>query len=154
MDANLFAWAGPVYLLSVAWPLTRIDLRERRLPNRLVLPALPITLVGQLVASLITGQWISSLTAVVCAAGAFAIGLVVNHFANLGMGDVKLISAITLALAWFSPLAPFFALLLGFGVATAVVVALLIARRIKMGSTLALGPYLLVGFALALAGQL
>jgi hypothetical protein len=30
---------------------------------------------------------------------------------------------------------------------------MLLRRKIKMGSTVALGPYLLVGFALALAGQ-
>lgn len=153
MTADLFAWLGPIYLLAVAWPLTRIDLRERRLPNRLVIPAFPITLFGQLSAALMGGNWMSIGIALACGLGAFVVGLLVNHFANLGMGDVKLIAAITLALAWFNPLSPFIALLLGFAVATVVVVAMLIRRNIKMGSTVALGPYLLVGFALALAGQ-
>lgn len=153
MDADLFAWLGPIYLLSVAWPLTRIDLRERRLPNRLVVPAFPIILGGQLLAALMGGNWMSIGIALACGLGAFVVGLLVNHFANLGMGDVKLIAVISLALAWFNPLSPFIALLLGFAVATVVVVAMLIRRRIKLGSTVALGPYLLVGFALALAGQ-
>ena len=153
MDSSIFAWIGPIYLLAVAWPLTRIDLRERRLPNRLVVPAFPITLFGQLLAALMGGNWMSIGISLACGLGAFVVGLLVNRFANLGMGDVKLIAAITLALAWFDPLSPFIALLLGFAVATVVVVAMLIRRRIKMGSTVALGPYLLVGFALALAGQ-
>ncbi|MEY4019430.1 MAG: hypothetical protein RLZZ590_730, partial [Actinomycetota bacterium] len=59
MNAELFAWLGPIYLLTVAWPLTRIDLRERRLPNRLVVPAFPVTLLGQLLASVLGGSWLS-----------------------------------------------------------------------------------------------
>jgi len=153
MDSSIFAWIGPIYLLAVAWPLTRIDLRERRLPNRLVVPAFPIILLGQLLAAFISGSWISLGIALACGLCALVIGLLVNRFANLGMGDVKLIAAITLALAWFDPLSPFIALLLGFAVATVVVVAMLVRRQIKMGSTVALGPYLLVGFVLALAGQ-
>lgn len=153
MDSSIFAWIGPIYLLAVAWPLTRIDLRERRLPNRLVVPAFPIALIGQFLAAVMSGAWLSLGIALACGFGAFAVGLLVNHFANLGMGDVKLIAAITLALAWFNPISPFIALLLGFAVATVVVVAMLIRRKIKMGSTVALGPYLLVGFVLALAGQ-
>ncbi len=153
MNAELFAWLGPIYLIAVAWPLTRIDLRERRLPNRLVVPAFPITLLGQLLASVLGGSWLSLGIAIACGFCSFVVGLLVNHFAHLGMGDVKLIAAITLALAWFNPLLPFIALLLGFAVATAVVIAMLLRRKIKMGSTVALGPYLLVGFALALAGQ-
>jgi leader peptidase (prepilin peptidase)/N-methyltransferase len=153
MDSSIFAWIGPIYLLAVAWPLTRIDLRERRLPNRLVVPAFPIILLGQLSAAFSGGHWLSLGIALACGLCALVIGLLVNRFANLGMGDVKLIAAITLALAWFNPLSPFIALLLGFAVATVVVVAMLIRRKIKMGSTVALGPYLLVGFVLALAGQ-
>ncbi len=153
MNAELFAWLGPIYLIAVAWPLTRIDLRERRLPNRLVVPAFPITLLGHLLASVIGGSWLSLGIAMACGICSFVVGLLINYFAHLGMGDVKLIAAITLALAWFNPLLPFIALLLGFAVATAVVIAMLLRRKIKMGSTVALGPYLLVGFALALAGQ-
>lgn len=154
MNLDLFAWVGPMYLLAVAWPLTRIDLRERRLPNRLVLPSFPVTILGQLSAALIGGAWLNMGIAITCSLCAFILGLVVNRLANLGMGDVKLIAAITLALAWFDPVSPFLALLLGFAAASAVVVAMLIRRKLKMGSTVALGPYLLVGFALALAGQL
>ncbi len=153
MDESVFAWLGPVYLVAVSWPLTKIDLREHRLPNRLVLPALPITLLGQLIAAWLGSQWLNLAIAVFCSVSAFGIGLLVNRFANLGMGDVKLIAAITLALAWFNPLAPFMALLLGFVVATVFVVAQIARRRLKMGSSVALGPYLLVGFVLTLAGQ-
>lgn len=52
-----FAMSGTFYLLAVAWPLSKIDIREHRLPNRLVLPAFPISLVGQTIASAISNQW-------------------------------------------------------------------------------------------------
>jgi leader peptidase (prepilin peptidase)/N-methyltransferase len=107
---NLPALLGPIYLVAVAWPLTRIDLRERRLPNRLVLPALAITLFGQLLAVLCSAPAPQLLVALACASCAFIGGLLLNRFAGLGMGDVKLITAITLALAWFNPFVPLVAL--------------------------------------------
>ena len=147
----LFSLLGPGYLLAVAWPLSKIDLRERRLPNALVLPAIPITLAGQIIAASLSNEWWRLGLALVAAAIAFAVGLVVNRGAGMGMGDVKLIAAMTLALAWFSPFSPLIALFIAFAAASMVVLVLYFARKTKLGSSIALGPYLLVGFAASLA---
>jgi len=147
---TLFALLGPLYLLAVAWPLSKIDLRERRLPNALVLPAFPITLAGQIIAAAISEHWWRLGLAVIASAIAFAVGLAVNRGAGMGMGDVKLIAAITLALGWFSPLSPLVALFIGFAAATLVILVMFFARKTKLGSSIALGPYLLVGFAASL----
>jgi leader peptidase (prepilin peptidase)/N-methyltransferase len=147
----IFALIGPAYLLAVAWPLSKIDLRERRLPNRLVLPAIPITLLGQIAAGLQSGQWWRLWLALMAAAVAFGVGAAVNRAAGMGMGDVKLITSMSLALGWFSPLSPLVALFIGFAAATAVVLVLFLLRKTKLGSSIALGPYLLVGFAASLA---
>ena len=149
---NLPALLGPIYLVAVAWPLTRIDLRERRLPNRLVLPALAITLFGQLLAVLVSAPATQLLVSLACASCAFIGGLLLNRFAGLGMGDVKLITAITLALAWFSLFAPLLALAAGLVAATVSVLVMLLLRKTSMGQSIALGPYLLVGFLLSLIG--
>ncbi|MEN9753394.1 MAG: hypothetical protein RL670_1085 [Actinomycetota bacterium] len=149
---NLPALLGPIYLAAVAWPLTRIDLRERRLPNRLVLPALAITLFGQLLAVLCSAPASKLLVALACATCAFIGGLLLNRFAGLGMGDVKLIAAITFALAWFSPFAPLVALTAGLVAATVSVLVMLLLRKTSMGQSIALGPYLLVGFLFSLIG--
>lgn len=141
---------GPAYLLAVAWPLSKIDIRERRLPNSLVLPAIPITLTGQTLAAVVSAEWWRLGLAVVVSAIAFAIGLAVNKGAGMGMGDVKLIAAMSLALSWFSPLSPLVALFIGFAAATAVILVMFVARKTKLGSSIALGPYLLVGFAASL----
>lgn len=147
---TVFALLGPAYLLIVAWPLSKIDLRERRLPNVLVLPAIPVTLLGQAIAATLGGEWWRLGLATLAAAVAFAVGLAVNRGAGMGMGDVKLITAITLALGWFSPLSPLVALFIGFAAATLVILVLFIARKTKLGSSIALGPYLLIGFAASL----
>ena len=147
---TVFSLLGPAYLLAVAWPLSKVDLRERRLPNSLVLPAIPVTLMGQILASSLGGEWWRIGLAVLVSLVAFGVGLAVNRGAGMGMGDVKLIVAITLALGWFSPLSPLVALLIAFSAATLVVLFLFAARKAKLGSSIALGPYLLVGFAASL----
>ena len=146
-------WLGPLYLLVVAWPLARIDFRERRLPNRLTLPAYPITLLGQSCAVWFGAEAWQLLVALLAAAMAFSASLALNRYAGLGMGDVKLIAAITLALAWFNPFLPAIALLIGFVIAGAVSLGMVYLRKTSMGSSIALGPYLLVGFALSFIAQ-
>ena len=139
--------------MAVTWPLIRIDIRERRLPNRLTLPAIPITVLGQILAVALGAESWRLLIAVFAAVVAFSASLALNRYAGLGMGDVKLITAITLALAWFSPLLPAIALLIGFMIAGAVSLAMVFLRKASMGSSIALGPYLLIGFVLSLIGQ-
>ncbi len=146
-------WLGPLYLVAVTWPLIRIDIIERRLPNRLTLPAIPITVLGQILAVALGAESWRLLIAVFAAVVAFSASLALNRYAGLGMGDVKLITAITLALAWFSPLLPAIALLIGFMIAGAVSLAMVFLRKASMGSSIALGPYLLIGFVLSLIGQ-
>ena len=144
--ADYVASLGALYLFVVAWPLSRTDIREHRLPNRLVLPAFPISLVGLVAAAFISHRWLDLALTILASVIAFAIGLLVNRYASLGMGDVKLISATTLALAWFNPLAPLIALVLGFVLAALVIFVQLIRGRTNLQNAIALGPYLLAGF--------
>jgi leader peptidase (prepilin peptidase)/N-methyltransferase len=65
------------------------------------------------------------------------------------MGDVKLITVIALSLGWFSPWSPLLAVIVALAAAVVVVIAGLLAGRIKLNATLPLGPYLLVGFVVA-----
>ena len=151
--SELWAWLGPAYLLAVAWPLARTDIREHRLPNKYTLPLVPIALVGQLLACSFGGDWSRLAVARGWAGGAFAIGLGVNRIGTLGMGDVKLITGMSLSLGWFTPVAPLIALAAAFGVATIVVLFLFATRKARMGSSIALGPYLLIGFVTALGAS-
>ena len=148
---QLLPWLGPIYLLVVAWPLARTDIRVHRLPNRLTLPLLPIALLSQGAAAVLGGDWGRFGSALGCAGLAFTIGLAVNRTGALGMGDVKLATGITWVLAWFSPVQPLIWLATSFGLATAVVLFLFAKKKTNMGRSIALGPYLLAGFFIALA---
>ena len=167
-DAVACGLAGlPVaYLLLVAWPLARIDLREHRLPNALTLPGLWLALAGQTLASLVLAlrglvdqgrDWPEVLGAafanqagaLVVAAVVFAFSLAAHVWAGLGMGDVKLLTVIALSLGWFSPWSPLLAVVVGLATAVVVVVTRFAMGRIKLNAAMALGPYLLVGFAVA-----
>lgn len=149
----VLAWfaIGPVvaaipalYVAAVAPELTRIDLAEHRLPNRLVVPGL---IVGLLAAG---GSWATTgvfplvpLVAAVAYAGVlflFALG------GGLGMGDVKLAAALGLAspTSVIAVASPLLAFLLG-GVAALVV--LIVRGR---GTRIPFGPFLLAGYAGAL----
>jgi leader peptidase (prepilin peptidase)/N-methyltransferase len=142
----VIALAGPIYLLAVAWPLTRIDLRERRLPNRFVLPAFPIAVASQLFACAISGEWWRIAVSLAFAAVALLVGMLANRTTAMGMGDVKLIAAMFLCLGWFNVISPLISLAIGFVAAAAVVLVMVALRRSTLGSTIALGPYLLLGF--------
>ena len=143
---ELIALIPALYLLVVAWPLTVIDLREHRLPNRLVLPAFPVAFLAQLIATIISADWARQLSAVLIALAVGVIGLGANYIDALGMGDVKLATVIALTLGYLNPWLPVIAIGIAFVLAFAVVIVLITLGKVKIGSSIPLGPYLLVSF--------
>jgi len=143
---ELIALIPALYLLVVAWPLTVIDLREHRLPNRLVLPAFPVAFLAQLIATIISADWARQLSAVLIALAVGVIGLGANYIDALGMGDVKLATVIALTLGYFNLWLPVIAIGIAFVLAFAVVIVLITLGKVKIGSSIPLGPYLLVSF--------
>ena len=144
--ADYLAATGSIYLFAVAWPLSKIDIREHRLPNKLVLPAFPIAMISFLAASIVSSSWVKFYSAIAASIFAFGLGLLVNKYFSLGMGDVKLISATTLCLAWSNFLSPIWALVLALVIASLFILLQLIRGRSTLGDAIALGPYLLAGF--------
>lgn len=144
--SDLFATAGALYIFAVAWPLSKVDLLEHRLPNKFVLPAFPVLIIGFLIAAFLGSTWDQLIAAIFAALIAFTFGLLANRYGSLGMGDVKLIAATTMSLAWFNLLAPLIALVLGFVLAALVIAVQLLKRRTTLQDAMALGPYLLGGF--------
>lgn len=131
-----------VYLAAVTPELVRVDLREHRLPNRMVVPGLAVGLAAAVVA------W--SPVGLVAALGYGGFLWVLGLAGGVGMGDVKLAALIglaspTLAVAVAAPLSAF---VLG-GVAASMV----LVRRGR-GSRVAFGPWLLAGYWVVVAGAL
>lgn len=143
---QLLALIPALYLLIAAIPLTVIDLREHRLPNRIVLPVFPIALLAQLAACLVGAQWMHLVLALVLSVGCFVVGLIANYFDFLGMGDVKLIAALTLTLAFFNPWLAMIAIGVAFALAFMAVSVKLVRGKTDFGQSIPLGPYLLVSF--------
>ncbi|MFM6979962.1 MAG: prepilin peptidase [Micrococcales bacterium] len=133
------------YLLAVAWPLAKIDIREHRLPNKLVLPSFAVTLAGQLAAVLVGESWMKIVHALAVALLVFACGLVMNRWAGLGMGDVKLLAAMAFSLGWFSSSAVFYCVFIALVLAGLFV----LVRRKFRNQSIALGPFLIAGFLLS-----
>ena len=144
--SELLALIPALYLLAVAWPLAVIDLREHRLPNRLVLPAYPIALVSQLVATIISMDWARFLVSVLCSLVVLVIGIIANYFDVLGMGDVKLAGALALILGYFNIYLPIVAIGIAFVLAFGVILVLLTKGKVSLGTSIPLGPYLLLSF--------
>lgn len=142
-----------VYLAAVTPQLVWIDLREHRLPNRIVAPGLVVGLVAAALSwPVVSEPPFVPLVAALATSGFLALLAVAG---GIGMGDVKLAALIglaspTIAVALAAPLAAF---LLG-GVAASIV----LVRGLRAGrgrearrAHLAFGPYLLLGYFVALA---
>ncbi len=128
---------------AVAPPLWRTDVAEHRLPNRLTIPALLAGVIGAGISWLATGvpPTVSLLAGLVVGGLLFLLALV----GGMGMGDVKLATAIGLASPTLvvAVAAPLFAFLMG-GVAS-----LIVMIREGWGTRtrhLAFGPFLLTGY--------
>lgn len=151
LAAIAFVAVGPdpralplVYLAAVTPALSAIDVLERRLPDRLVLP-------GYLVASAaIVAHWIVSgefaVVAIVSGAVYFVFMLAFGLSGGMGMGDVKLAGVLGLAAGLLGPVpavvSPVVAFVLG-GIAAVG------ALRSGRGASIPFGPFLLAGFWIA-----
>jgi len=133
------------FFAAVLVVLAVIDLRTRRLPNRIVLPAAALVLVAQIaIAPDRAVEW------TLASAGAFAFLLVAALInpAGMGMGDVKLALLLGAALGW--AVAP--ALFIGLS-AAALAGVVLIARgglTAARKTAIPLGPFLAFGGIAAL----
>lgn len=133
------------YLLTVTPSLCYWDLKEQRLPNRFTFSAIAVSFLAVLLSFDVRKIAIASSVAILTV----VIGLALNSFSALGMGDVKLVAAMALALGYFDAGYFLFALAIGLGAAAIVSVILLVRKQLTRNSSIPLGPYLLLGFALS-----
>jgi leader peptidase (prepilin peptidase)/N-methyltransferase len=135
---------GSAFLLCVVAALAVVDLEQRRIPNRIVLPAIAAVLAAQIV---LDPRGTPQLIAIALASGLFfCLPLLVSP-SGVGMGDVKLAVLLGAALGQAVVLA------IAVAVATAFVVA--VALLVRDGATarksaIAFGPFLAVGAAVAI----
>nr|WP_281069700.1 A24 family peptidase [Nesterenkonia lacusekhoensis] len=132
--------------------LALIDLREHRLPNRIIYPWALFTLALLPLLGLLLGDGSAVLRAV--AAGLtwalVFLGIRLVHPPSLGMGDVKLVLVLGVYagfLGWSAVGAAVVLSCLSGGLVSAV---LLVTRRASRHTAIPFGPFLLLGTGLAL----
>ena len=138
------------YLLAVAVPLITTDISERRLPNKLVLPSIPITLVCWIALAVIYGLWQPLFVALACALLVGVLGFVAVVMGGIGMGDVKLTFALVLVVSWFSWWLGLLIPVLGVGIGLLIASYEEFVRKQMKSSSIPLGPFLIGASALAL----
>ncbi|MDF3292080.1 MULTISPECIES: prepilin peptidase [Streptomyces] len=140
-------------LVPLAVLLARVDLAVRRLPDVLTVPAAAGTVLLLGAAALLpghTGSWPRALLGgLVLGAGYFV--LLLANPAGMGLGDVKLAPTLGLVLGWYGWPVLFVGTFLGFALGGVTGLVLLATRRADRRTTIAFGPFMLVG---ALAGVL
>jgi leader peptidase (prepilin peptidase) / N-methyltransferase len=148
---ELGAWA---WFLAVGLLLAVIDLREKLLPNRILLPGGIGAAVLLAVAAAVDGAWPALLRAGLAAALCFAVLLVMALLApaGLGMGDVKLAALLGLMLGWLGWPVVLLGFFLGFVGQAVAGLALLVLRKAGRSTELPFGPALLAGALLAALG--
>jgi leader peptidase (prepilin peptidase)/N-methyltransferase len=131
--------------------LAAVDLACRRLPHKLVMPAVAVATAFFAGLALITGAWGAWLRAVLAALVLGGVFLLLASVpgGGLGYGDVKLAALLGLFLGWLGWRAVLWGGLLPWLINGPVVLALLLAGRVRRRSALPFGPALLAGALLA-----
>ena len=133
-----------VYLAVATIPLVIIDYREHRLPNKIVLPFAALAFITAITVNVANQSWLNLLLAVGLPFVCFILGLVLNYFDWIGMGDVKFITALLLAVGVYSPLIALLIIPLGVVFSFIHVISLIMRKRVGIGSSVPMGPWLLL----------
>ena len=128
-----------------------IDWRTRRLPDTLILPSYPVTIVLLAVAAGVEQDWWPLVRAVIAAAlvAGFYLALGLTFPRGLGLGDVKLGGLLALGLGWLGWPTLTTGVLVAWGLAVVAVVASQVMRPRRGDRTIALGPWLCLGALVA-----
>jgi leader peptidase (prepilin peptidase)/N-methyltransferase len=137
-----------LFLAGVSWQLIRDDFREHRLPNKYTVPLIAVTAASLVAYGFLTGQFLRLGQSLLAMAITFGIGWLLARFADLGMGDVKLLVSLNGWLTWHDPWLIAISLAVGLIAANLFALGIWLKRK-DPKEHIALGPFLLLGFYLA-----
>lgn len=131
------------FSLTVA-AVSAADLKNYRIPDRVLLPGTMVCALALLTASIATEDWVRFQQALLGATLSSAAYLVLHLAAKggIGFGDVKLAALIGLMTGWHSPRAAIVALPLALVGAGIVGLALLVSRQITRQTPIPLAPFM------------
>lgn len=147
-------WILPA-LLAYSFTLitvSAVDLDERRIPNKVMLPMSIVGGVLILLAAVLEGR-LDVVPDLAIGALGYAVPLFVLGMlapGSMGMGDVKLAAYMGMHLAWFSLAHVFVGAVLGFIIGAVLGLALILVRKKSRKDTIPFGPSLALGGLLVL----
>jgi leader peptidase (prepilin peptidase)/N-methyltransferase len=141
---DLPAW---VWFVLVGLLLGIVDVREHRLPDRVLLPGTGLAVLLLTAAALLSDRWDDLGRGLLAGLACFVLLLAMALISpsGLGMGDVKLVAFTGLYLGWLGWPNVIAGLLLGFLAQGLAGLVLLAARRTGLRGELPFGPALLAG---------
>lgn len=148
----ILALLAAVYFIAVAVRLTRIDLREHRLPNRIIFPAYAVAGVLLGIASALTGDW-WGLLRMFLAGGALWIFYYILRWVyppGMGYGDVKLAGLLGLYMGYLSWGHALLGSAAGFILAGISAGGLILAKKGTAATRIPFGPFMLIGAGLVM----
>ena len=149
------SWAvGPFLGLAVvAAVLAWTDLTQRRLPNRVVLPAIGVSVPLLLAAALLDGGVTAWLTALGGGAALFGLYLVLALVSprGMGMGDVKLAALVGLYAGFLGWPALVIAAFAGFLLGGLAALGAIVGGRATRSTSIPFGPWMLAGLWVSVA---
>ncbi|MDM7990538.1 prepilin peptidase [Arthrobacter sp. zg-Y877] len=150
--AAVLLGAALAWFAAVGLRLAVIDIRTRRLPNGLVLPSYPVAGVLLAGAALAAGEPDRIAAMLLGAAGLWAgfFALRLASPAGLGFGDVKLAGLLGLYLGFLGAGHVLAGMVAAFVFGGICGVVLILTGRGTASSTVAFGPFLLLGSAVAM----
>lgn len=129
------------YLAVVAIPLIITDVKEHRLPNKYVVPFIGISFLTSIAVAGVSADWIRFLIVFGTAVATLLIGVYLTGADILGMGDVKLLVGVMLALGSFSTW--YGLIVVGVSLLVALISTLVAMRTRKMYAYAQLGSYII-----------
>ena len=146
MSAGYLSLVPMALIAALAIPLSVIDIREHRLPNRYTYFLIATAIAGTLLATLLGAFWLAFASGIAMGIVTAFVGYLLARFGAIGMGDVKLLIAMHICLGWHSPVLVLFSLSLGLALASAIGLIGLVIGKLNPRTLIPLGPYLLIGF--------
>ncbi len=132
-------------VVAMSWPLIVADFSEHRLPNKYTVTLIVLTTASLVGHGLATSEYSRLGQSLLAMALTFGIGWLLAKYADLGMGDVKLLVSLNGWLAWNDPWLVIVSLAVGLVAANVFAVAVWLKRK-DPKEHIALGPFLLLGF--------
>ena len=147
MIQTIISMLPVAYVAATALPLMVVDIKQHRLPNKIVLPMIGLTFLSQLTLAVWTGAWASLGISLGLGLAVMVLGVVANYYGWIGMGDAKLLAVLTMMLSWFTVLGG--VLLMPISIVLGLIVAAILVLTTRANS-IPLGPTILATFAATL----